>query len=159
MLSRHPGARCVGFRHSPAFCVGPRRSLCRCSLSVSGSGARPHSLCRAPRSLCRAPPLSLCAGPRRCSAHAVRGGGPQLRSACHSFSLAGPIRCAGPPADPRVSSSDPYAGSRGPQLRPACHPSSPARSLFPGENPKPYFLGEKIKEEGALESEDCDKGR
>ena len=32
--------------------------------------------------------------------------------------------------------------SAGPQFRSACHPSTQARSLFPGENPKPYCLGE-----------------
>ena len=79
-----------------------------------------------------------------------------------------PIRSRRPPtpirSDPRashapptiVSSSDPRAhpgphlrcachpGPAGLQLRSACHPSSPARSLFPGENPKTHCLRENI---------------
>ena len=103
-----------------------------------------HSLYHAPRALCIAPRYSLvvvvdvgglCAGPRRSlgalcaalsagpapsmrlSAHAARGGRPQLCSACHPFNVAGwpePMRRL--PFDMHdVGNSDPRAGSRGPQ--------------------------------------------
>ena len=119
--------------HSPAtlLCRGP-------ALSMSGPGRSPQrSLCRGPCSalsrcsLCGAPavlvsgPGALCVGARRSLCR------PQLRPACH------PSGC-GPPASIHV----PPTRSAGPQLRSACHPSSPVRSLFPGENPKPHFLGE-----------------
>ena len=160
-----PRTLCVGARRSlsgpGAFCVthwlcrGPalfvRRSLCRGpALSVSGPGA----VCvGARRSLCvthwRCPParflsLSL-SGP----------GGFSLRpqwSLCLIRSVyrielqvyymirVPPIRSAGPPLR---SVRHPSIRSAGPQLRSACHPSSPARSFFAGENPKPYCLGEK----------------
>ena len=53
-------------------------------------------------------------------------------------SSAGPPSSACQPSDPRPA-RPPQPAS--PQLRSPCHPSSPERSLFPGENPKPYCLG------------------
>ena len=80
---------------------------------------------------------SGCAGPRlRSRVPPIRSTGAPLRSPCH-------------PSGPRALSSHPTChpcappSPVSPQLRSACHPSSPARSLFPGENPKPYFLGDK----------------
>ena len=46
--------------------------------------------------------------------------------------------------DPRAAGAAARAPMpAGPQLESACHPSNPARSLFLGENPKPYCLGDK----------------
>ena len=80
------------------------------------------------------------------------------RSLCQALC---PTNVREPPGHPPAFSSDPRATYpfrgpptqdsrathpvRGPQLRSACHPSSPARSFFSGENPKPYCLGDKIK--------------
>ena len=143
-------ALCVGARRSfvsgpgavgaGALCVGPRRSLCRGpALFLSRVFLyRRSALFSAP--LCRGAALrrSLRVGTRRLCQRVCRGPGLpggvgdwvavsmsgscalQLRSACHP------------------------SGPAGPQLPSACHPSSPARSLFPGENPKPYCLGENI---------------
>ena len=145
-----PGTLCRG----PALSVSGRRSLrlsapalCRCPVLSTC----PCSLCRAPvrsrRSLCLGLALcvgawrflcrgsscqgsALCVGPRRSlfssspDLSGWAGFEAQLQSAC------APIRV--PPIQPP-----------GPQLRSACHPSSPARSLFSGENPKPYCLGDK----------------
>ena len=124
---------------APAEKGGPWRSLCRgsalCSLCRDLSG---HSLRRArtlrvgtkrslsrQRCLCRGPALSLsgsASGPVgpgalcRCLALWRRH---QLRSACHP---------GHPPCRP------PAPMVRGPPAR-TCHPSSPAPSLFPGQNP------------------------
>ena len=77
------------------------------------------------------------------------GAPPRIRS-CY-------IRACGPPAPIRVAPIPSHVPHpvRGPllqsarhpsgpraQLRSVCHPPSPAHSLFPGENPKPYYLGE-----------------
>ena len=134
-----PGALRVGPERSPgALCVGPRRSLC------PGPAL---DLCQAPalsrRSLCRAgerwaPARSICVGPRACPALSVSG---RPRSLCR-----GPCRVKA--LSPRRSLTPIHVPIhvRGPLTqirRSACHPSSPARSIFPGENPKPYCLGEK----------------
>ena len=139
---RGPRSLCAGPRRSPCrapvLCVGPRRSL-RLGpvLSVLGSGALCRALCvgpgalcvRARRSLCQASALSvsgpgaLCVGPGwLCGASPL--------SCCLRHSL---CRCRGP-----TLSVSPPIRSAGPQLRSVCHPSSQARSLFPGGNPKPY---------------------
>ena len=121
-----------------ALCVEPEGSLCRApalsvsapalsvsgpcalgpALSVSGSASAPALSVSGPGSLSLSP-----AAP--CVGHSLAlcvGAGAQVM-----FIRMSPIRSAG----------------RGPQLRSACHPSSPVRSLLPGENPKPYCLGEK----------------
>ena len=149
------GALCVG---PGAPCVGAQRTLCRGpALPVSGPSALSVLSVSGPRSLCVAlcigarrslwsGPGALCVGARllrHLGVHQPRApptslsgvAGPQLRPAPHASGC-------GPPAPMRATpSSDPRA-SAGPQLRSACHPSSPARSLFPGENPKPCYLGE-----------------
>ena len=142
-----PGALSVLSVSGPGpLCVEDR------ALFVGGPGARlalpatlpALSICLGPAlssSLCRAPPLSRCLqirvrkscdGPPAPSSDITDPGathpvplrpGPQLRSACHLS----PTTCH-------------LCGPAGP-LRSACHPSSPARSLFPEENPKPYCLG------------------
>ena len=143
-----PGALCVG---PGALCVGARRSdpgaLCVRYVSVSGPGSLSLSAtapCVGPRcSLCRAP----CQGPGmfiRMSPSRSAGPSSDPRatlSATHPISPASShpqplIRPRGPPAPA------PPIQSAGPQLRSACHPSSSVRSLFPGENPTPYCLGE-----------------
>ena len=119
---------------SLALCMGPRRSLCRGSVVfLSGPGA----LCvRARPALSVSGPGAPCDGARSVSGRSALCVGPwcslcrgvilQRRSACH------PVL--------RARSFDPPAPS---QIRRACHPSSPrARSLLPGENPKPYCLGD-----------------
>ena len=74
---------------------------------------------------------------------------PQLRSACHAEPpIRSRVRPACHPSSPtshqlRSVCHPSGVWSAGPQLRSACHPSSPARSIFPGENPKPYCLGDK----------------
>ena len=85
--------------------------------------------CRPPAPI-RVPPS--CSNPRTnpCATHPVLPPAPVQHPQLQSSSGA----TRGPPAPIRV---------RGPPLRSACHPSSPARSLFPGENPKPYCLGEE----------------
>ena len=144
-----PGALCVRARcEGPALCRSLWQDLCRApafsplsvlspaalSLFVSGPNAfcvRPRcSLCRAPA--CRRAPGALCVGPGafhvgRRPALSVSGPGALCVGTRHSL-------CRGRPS-----------GFAGPQLRSACHPSSPARSLFPGENPKTYCLEENIK--------------
>ena len=109
----------------------------------------PGALCvRSRHSLCRAPPLpgvllvgrhslALCVGPSTLWLFAL-GSGPAAQIRVFILS---PIRSAGP--HPHVP-----ARIRVPPIRPAsprsaCLPSSPARSLFPGEIPKPYHLGER----------------
>ena len=102
-----PGALCVGFRHSLALCVRPRRSLCRASglcrlrrslavggpaLSVSGPAlCRGHALCVSEPGLCVGPlalsvsgPGALCFGPRRSLAMCV------ARPDALSLSVSGP---------------------------------------------------------------------
>ena len=151
--------------------VGPRRSLCRDpTLFASGrSPALTRSLCRFPgslsgawRSLRHGPALarrSLCWAhpfPRPRSSdprvhphvtNPVRG--PQLRSLCHP---PGPA-CQPSAAGPQLRSACPsgplrslFAGSQLPPQTPPAQtrvpPIRPAHSLFPGENPKPYCLGE-----------------
>ena len=105
---------------SGALCVGPQRSLRQGpALSASWGAALSVSgpgAVGARHSLCRAP-RSLCRGP--------------------ALFVSGPgALCV------RVALSVSSLASHGPQLRFVCHPFSPARSLFPGENPKPYCLGE-----------------
>ena len=120
-----PGALYVGARRSlcpapKALCVGPG-ALC--------VGAR-RSPCRAWRSLAVRLCVALCVGPGAlCRAPALLVSGPVL---CVGARCVGARRslCRGPTA--------------GPQLRSACHPSSPARSLFPGENPKASCLGQTM---------------
>ena len=106
----------VGAWRSLAFCVVPPRFLC------------PSALCVGPRrSLCRGPALSvsgpgaLCVGARLSLCRPCRA---------PALSVSGPSAlCVAPKA---------FIWSAGPQLRSACRPSSPARSLFQGENLKPY---------------------
>ena len=159
-----PGTFCRGpallasGRSVPALFVRARRSLCRgAAVCVS----RPNDLCvGARRFLCRA---SLCVGVRRGDRPALFVSGPPLRGPS-SEAGSGPSsnpRPARPPARIRVPPirhcgtqlRSPPAPIRvplrpcGPQLESACHPSSPARSLFPGENPRPYCLGENFEKE------------
>ena len=159
-----PGGLCVGARRSlcqasvvSVLCRGPAlsvsrpgvafgRFLCRGPALSLYVGAR-RCLCRGPRCLCQGLALSggLCVGARR---SLCRGAGPGnlCQGLCQGPAVlpqpslcrasGPPIRSRGPP-DQRATHP-----STGPQLRSACHPSSPARSLFPAENPKPYCLGE-----------------
>ena len=59
-----------------------------------------------------------------------------LQSACHPARVPAPIRVPRKPGR--------HCGAAGPQLPSVCHPSSPARSLFLGENPKPDCLGDYV---------------
>ena len=95
-----------------------RWPLCRGpTLSASGSGALRPSLCRPALSVFLIPPA--------------------------------PMHVPHPASGPTGPHATPYPVSRRAthlgtgQLRSACHPSSPARSLFPRENPKPRCLGHK----------------
>ena len=118
------------------------------SLSVSGSVSGPGDSQAPPmRARKREPPTPS----------------PQLRSACHLSGPAAPSSdpCSAWPRDPlrscpQLRSRQPTpiqlrvgpAGAspmrpRKPQFRSARHLSSPTRSLFPGENPKPYCLGDR----------------
>ena len=153
------GRRSLCVRGPPLVCVGARRSLCRArALSVSGRARR--SLCRAGlsrrspcRALLRASLLRSAADPpnpssdSRATSRALRGPqlpspsnvpgprAPQLGSACHPAQNCVPAIRPRPPAPPSRPSAGPI---RVPPIRsagPACHPSSPARSLSPGENP------------------------
>ena len=88
--------------------------------------------------LCRAPPLSrwLCRGPAlSVSARVLSVSGAGANCDLRSGPRLPPVRCA---------ICVPPIWSAGPQLRSACQPSSKARSLFPGEKPKPYCLGENL---------------
>ena len=149
-----------------ALDVGPRLPLCRApALSPSRPGALavlcvgPGALCLARRSLCQAPSsrrAAVCVGARRSLSHLCRTllrrrlcvhqlrapptSNPRATHAVLRAPTSDP-RVRVPPSGPQAPSSDPSA-SAGPQLRSACHPSSPARSLFIGENPKQYCLGE-----------------
>ena len=97
---------------------------------------------------------SVVGPPVQTSTHTICGGEPQLRSTYYPFNFVSPIRCAGPPVDPRGGCGVPRAPvpicvppsatvptratpiqSAGPQLRSACHPSSAARSLFQERTP------------------------
>ena len=123
-----------------------RRSLCRARALCVGAVAL-LALSTLPDTNCdlhSGPPLPPVRSANTRSACHPSGPRPQLRSACYpagrhrkpnSDPHTHPV--CGPPAPIRV----PPIRSAGPQLRSACHPSSPARSLFPGENPKPYCLG------------------
>ena len=154
LLVSDSGAHCVRARRSLCLCRGPAlspslcwsqaRALCvrpRRPSGFAGSQLRSASSSYPRSSGSRAPSSHPCAthqlGSR--ATHPVHG--PQLRSACRPSA----IRSARPPLSFACPSSDPRATHpvRGPQLRSACQPSSPARYLFPGENPKPYCLGDK----------------
>ena len=127
LFASGPGALYVEARHSsyqaPALsvrvCLEPRVFLYRRSALFSAP------LCRGRRS----PAVSPCRDPALCVGVCVGARGSPLVSGTGSLSLyrgcvtAAPIRV--PPIRPG-----------GPPV-PICHPSSPARSLFPGENPKP----------------------
>ena len=125
-----PGA--VRPRHSLALCVricvGPALSPLCVRVSAHPSGAR--ALASNPRApWCRGPPSA-----------------PLRRAAL----IRVPPSLASPPTPtfalicvPPIQIHMPPIRSAGPKLRSACHPSSPARSFFPGENPKPYCLGKK----------------
>ena len=121
-------------RSKSGLCVGPRRSLCRGpTLSVGASlcRARCQGLCR------RASVLSH----NSVSGPAVSGPGAFCVGAQRS-----PAFSVGVCVWVRRSSLDALCvAPRRSLLRSACHPSGPARSLFPGENPKPYCLGEQRK--------------
>ena len=151
-----PGAHLALPGAPGALCVGPHRSVPRPAVFMRMS---PISGCYPSGPQLR----SACHTLTQPTCH-PSGPGPQLRSACHPSTLqpACHIRPA-PTSDPRASywvcepsprcackllglrapSSDPRAsywvcGPPAP-IRSACHRSSPARSLFPGENPKPYL--------------------
>ena len=68
--------------------------------------------------------------------------GPDTDTATASSGCAPPAAIFGPASQLR-------SGPRTPSSRSVCHPSSRARSLFPGENPKPYCLGKKDSHSGA----------
>ena len=139
-LCRGPGALSVGapalsLSGPTALCVGPRRSLCRGpALSVSGRRSPSGSASRSSSPLLWGPGgVPLCRGQAAlsalssdtlCRAAAVSVSGLR-RSSCRAR------------RPQRGSCSSPHLSS-------ACHPSGPtaSRSLFPGENPKPYRLGE-----------------
>ena len=139
-----PGALCVG---PGASVEGPRWSLCRSLRSLCPihslvphrmSGlARPQlrpSSDRMPPIWCRAPsapvPLIRFRGPPRIR---LCGNPAPIRVPLYPVTRdQAPIRV--PPIRPRAPSSDPR-----------CHPSNLVRSLFPGENPKPYCLGDNIE--------------
>ena len=125
--------RCL-CRDPSAFSVSDPGGLSLCRRPVFSASSRGalcvgthHSLCRAPalfvsHSLCLAPPLSREVRRSLCRPRHSLCWAPTVSvslSACHS---SGP---RAPTAQIRV-------------------PSSPARSLFPARNPKPYCLGEDI---------------
>ena len=120
--------------------LGCQRSTCHLSgLQASSSDPRATHPSREANPASPSPPTPIRVLPiRSCHPQPSSSGptGPQLQSssACHPY----PSGPAGPP--PPIHP----CGLADPQLRSACHPSSPARSLFPGENPKPYCLGDKI---------------
>ena len=111
---------------SVRVCLEPGLFLYR-SLALFGA------LCRGPTLSYRAPAISVtvCLEPGLFLDYARRS--PTVRL-CRA--AAGPSSRA---TAARAPSRVPPIRHR---LRSACHPSSPARSLFPGENPKPYCLGE-----------------
>ena len=137
-----PGGRVPGpalFVSGPgALCVEPRRSLCRGpAVSVSGSSGSAdlqlRTACR-PGPALPITPLIRYRGPAACATHPARrtpiySVGPKLRFASthpHPCPATHPAR--EPSGGPQAPSSDPRAA----------HPHSP----FPGQNPKPYCLGE-----------------
>ena len=164
-----PGPLCVGARrsvcvthwHSPALSSssssGPRRSL---SLSLSKGlyvssevctalscryitrRSKISGLCRVRRSPCQAPALPDVREP---PAPAIRSAQPMPSDPRTPAQITHPVR--GPHIRVPAQISDvPATRIRVPpirrRLRSACHPSSPVRAFFPGENPKPYCLGE-----------------
>ena len=163
-----PGALSVGAQRS--LCRGPALSVSgpgaapRHSLSGSLSGPSSRSLCWRPSGLCvRARrfhiwgPVGVCVGGRQSSLNALWIGPRRSLSVSGPGTLCcvPPIRRCGRPAPIQLRSAyhpsgrrvqsnppTPRQSGRGPQLRSACHPSSAACSLFPGESPKPYCLGE-----------------
>ena len=133
-----PGA----FSSCPVLSASARRSLAALSASVSGPW-RSHAVCVGPwRSLCRAPALSVlgpgapCVGARRFSRCLCWASALSVSSLCggtlsialrRSLSLSGAL-C--------VRARRSLCGA------PTLSASGWARSLFPGENPKPYCLGD-----------------
>ena len=138
-----------------------RSSPCSCSLFVSGPGAFPPlSTSAATLSILDADPSSdpVPSSPGFQLRSACRASGPPAThpipkppatSTCQLSGPAGPqahngvppIRSRGPTTQIRVPrATHPVRGppapirSASPRIRSACHPSSPARSLFPGED-------------------------
>ena len=164
-----PGAVIVGPQRS--LCRGPALSasgpgtLCVLRRSVSGPGvfpplcvSGPGGLCvEARQSLCRAPSSSAGPPPRSDprATHPPAQTPSSDPSACHRglSSSKAQIRVPlmrvsqGPSSDPRAT--HPAREHPSPQLRSVCVPPircgpqlRSSRSLFPGENPKHYCLGE-----------------
>ena len=143
---RLPSTVCVGpFVSAPALSVsglspslqfGPAVLWGALSASGPAIGALPALSVRARRSLCRVAArrsLSRRSPAAWPGAFCVVSGPAPLT--CHLSS--GPTRA---PSSAILRPRPP--APTGPQLTSAFHPSSPARSLFPEENPKPYCLGD-----------------
>ena len=135
---------------SPKTLVRSRRSVCRVGGLGRLSVEDQRSVWRGDRrSFCRPgwPRRSLCRARRSCYRAQKRG-----QSVCWARQLrsARATRWGTPSRAPPVPRIWPDLRATHPALRPrlesAC-PSSPERSLFPGENPKPYCLGEKSNDE------------
>ena len=153
-----PRTLCVGLRRSA--CSGPLLSRCLCSTRVRSSDpcVHPHVIhpVRPPSIQIRVSLIS--------SVRAQTHSAPALAPFLPSIQSAGPrsdLRIHVTPIQCRDASSrmggrsepDWMGGTRSWGGVAACHPSSPARSLFPGENPKHYCLGEnagQIQQHGCL---------
>ena len=142
LSSLSPGAISLGARRSPCQGSALFRDLCRAPPSLSGlrllfrSSALFSALCvEARRSVCESrrslsgSRRSLYWGPAvsRPTICVSGHGAPTLFVRCRRSVCPSP---ATPSSDPRATHPPPS------------HPSNPARSLLPGENPKPYCLGD-----------------
>ena len=131
------GGLYVGARRS----VWDRRSLCRGGFEM-GPGAVcvrfRRSLCRGPAGLAPLPTLALCVGvlgDQNWGGIGQVSGTPRQDE---SVGTPGPRTHLPLSSDPRATHPAPRAPSSNPR---ATHLAQ--RSLFPGENPKPYCLGDK----------------
>ena len=119
-----------------ALCVETRRSVCRSpALFVSGPGALSIGLWRS-LSGCVWNPDCFCIGARLFSALCR---GPALSSGLSVSGQGALCRRGGPRCCRRLGRC--LCEASAVSVSGPGHPSSPARSFFPGENPKPYCLG------------------